>query len=53
MIPAPNTAAWFTGCAPFSYFFEVFFTTWSLMNRPINAFACGVIAAFAKPAASA
>ena len=53
MIPAPSTAAWFTGCAPFSYFLAVFLTTWSLRNKPINAPACGVIAAFAKPSASA
>ncbi len=53
MIPAPRTAAWLTGCAPFSYFLEVFFTTWSLMNKPINAPACGVTAALAKPSASA
>ncbi len=53
MMPAPSTAACLIS---FALFFaqppEAFFTAWSARNRPTSAFACGVMAAFAKYFAS-
>ena len=52
MIPAPRTAARFTGRAAFACFFAIFFTAWSPRKTLTSAWAVGVFATFAKAAAS-
>ena len=52
MIPAPRTAARFTGRAAFACFFAIFFTAWSPRKTLTSAWAVGVFAIFAKAAAS-
>ena len=52
MIPAPRTAARFTGRAALECFFATFFTAWSPRKTLTSACAVAVFAIFANAAAS-